>query len=118
MTKQEFYDLNAIAAKDGTFPSIEGGTCNYRATYTATCKRKCPVGLLIPDDLYANDMEGMAVGRLVARRAIIVPEGMDISDLLKIQAIHDHEAQNEPWSSEDYMTCINALDCFYDAERR
>jgi len=112
MTKQEYYDLLVRAAKDGTFPSIEGNHCKYRSADG----RKCPIGILILDADYEPrwDVEnGYGIAKLPHNLLqAIIPEGMTVIDLGYVQECHD-QFRNFPWSPEQFIKDLNPLftDC-------
>ncbi len=114
MTKREYYDLLVQSARDGTFPSIRDGSCLYRGPGT----KKCAVGLLIPDELYDREMEHYLVtdfpDTLISR---ILPEGLSLSDLSRIQALHD-EFYNSTWNARKFVENLNQLSCFQDLENK
>lgn len=60
MTNQELFDTVAVHLLKQNESSVdEGGGCLYRSG-----DLKCAVGVLIPDELYSSDIEGISVGKL------------------------------------------------------
>ena len=112
MTKSEYLQLLLDTSANGGFPAREysptTGTshCQYR------CKdgKKCPVGLLIPDNKYQGSFETLSVDDIVNVDTVVdVPYGMNLDDLAIIQMIHD--SQGQMWSHEDFVKeithCLN-----------
>lgn len=117
MTKREYYDLLLKSADDGTFPSVGPSmrSCLYRADQTAACKRRCAVGLLLPDDEYIPDMEGLGVTSLEDRyrSRFVMPEGMKLDDLDYVQRLHDGVAQQGGgWDATRFKADLKQLHCF------
>lgn len=118
MTKREYYDLLVRSARDGTFPSVDDhGNCRYRGP----AGQRCAVGLLIPDDRYTPDLEGIsAFSQLLAGAlAGLVPEGLTRKDLSRIQQLHDHHALDEDeqvtvWDAGAFVADLNRLPFFAD----
>lgn len=117
LTEQQYYDLLAKSAQDGTFPSIVKERtgpvrCKYRQDHTASCKQRCAAGLLIPDELYRVDMEG-ASACWIPDLIPFIPDGMDNDDVTAIQEFHDAVAKSESgWNAAEFVDHINNLPCF------
>lgn len=93
MTKQEYHDLLIENARNGNFPAIDKeGTCLYRVNKRKDGKRRCSIGLLIPDNQYKSNWEGLNFGTLYLRgyfKPEWIPEGMSMDHLTRIQNVHD-----------------------------
>ena len=106
MTNQEA--LNKVwdyFVVQGNPPSYDGSSCFYRLN-----GKRCAVGVLIPDEEYAPDMEDIVAPDMIQ----VVPSlsGLSGRFLLSIQTTHD-DASSEPdfgseivkrlrWVAEDY----------------
>lgn len=117
MTKQEYYDLLVKSAQDGTFPSYEDSECRYRADRTALCKRRCAVGVIIPDESYSTDMEGCGVSSALIDPWI--PDGMTLRDMGFVQDAHDTlaDCHIETWKASKFVMKLNLLNCFADVTK-
>lgn len=114
MNAQEYYNLLVKTSKEGGFPAKENGEPKY------FCKdgRRCPVGLIIPDNIKIKEVDGSNTA--YALFDIIetwFPEGMNVYDLQDIQDIHDE--QGKEWSHEGFVKDLNKLGCFayFDKEK-
>jgi len=114
MDKWEYKRLLEQSAVDGTFPSyINDPTsyCLYRKDKTASCKQRCAIGVLIPDELYDPTIEyGIGTNKVLDKFNIKV-DGLSTQDFLYIQSCHDENA-SECWDSNQFISDINNLDCF------
>lgn len=116
MTKREYYDLLVKSAHDGTFPSIENGTCCYRLDGG---KKKCAVGLLLTD-VEASIISNSAALLEVIRNHPDIDlthrvEGVDILNLVSIQKVHDqsaHEESSPEAFATQFLERLNALPIF------
>lgn len=100
MNAQEIFDTVAIHLLTQNKKSVYFGVqCRYRAPNNL----KCAIGILIPDDIYTDDMEGLGVGGLLDSYDIspTLPKYfMKHRDLLAaLQLVHD---KNDPeyWKGE------------------
>ena len=69
-------------------PAMDGNTCAYRAKNG----RKCGIGVLIPDDMYEKQIEGMTVCNLeepFLKKCRLPAADDDMFFLRKIQSCHD-----------------------------
>ncbi len=128
MTKQEYYDLLVKTSAEGGFPSLrddrerslnKGSDPSVNCAYRGQNGRKCAFGLLIPDDCYAKTMEGKHAGAVIENFKLqaVVPEGLDKSNLLDIQSIHDSESGYACWNHGQFVTRLNRHHCFGDVNR-
>lgn len=118
MTKQDFLDLLARTSRAGGFPSDNSNTCLYRTDDG----RKCPVGLLIPDEKYCRDMEEKGADELFGRFPELLdhlPDGMTVADLGTVQDIHDRRSTHrDGWNHRAFVDSLLALDCFWGLSPR
>jgi len=90
-TALEYFDLLVKTSAEGQFPAGVPDTrlCFYRMDNG----RRCPVGLILPDELYRPefDMKGGNTAEQIAQRVghDWLPNGTNVNDLNKIQSIHD-----------------------------
>lgn len=107
MMKQEYLELLIKTSAEGGFPAIDyDGVCSYRAPDG----RRCAVGLVIPDDVYSEDMEGDNVldisddydlGELV--------EGVNLMQLHGLQKSHDSLASQETWDHNKFVASVREI---------
>lgn len=99
MTRQEYKELLIQCARDGTFPSMgEDGICMYRGPDG----KKCAAGVLIPDEEYESQMEGLSWQSLPSELTDrIRPEGMTDQEMQTVQELHDIWAQQ--WDPEEFI---------------
>lgn len=114
MTKKEYYDLLVRSASDGTFPAINGVTCMYRKNETANCPQRCAIGLLIPDEKYCPEIEGLQVDSIIEKGLVTIPDGITCEDLSIVQACHDKYAKRIIWPANEFIQEIDDLECFQD----
>lgn len=117
MTKQEYFEKLKIAAYNGTFPSTSKDvygttTCRYRADKTACCKKRCAIGILIPDEVYDEFIEGNAICRII--NFFEIPDNMTLDDLALVQSLHDSMATE--WNADEFIKGIKNLACFAGLE--
>lgn len=105
---KEYYELLVQCAKDGTFPSMKGEMCMYRAEGG---EKACAAGLLIPDLEYSEDLERQQVSEIY--EYVNAPKGVSWNNLTDIQAAHDNCALRATgWSSEDFIAAISKMEVF------
>ncbi len=111
MTKREFLKLLLDTAEAGKFPaqSPEDRVCVYRSS----SGRRCPVGLLIPDENYYPGLEGKTAAHDDVQAVATAPEGMTWDDLNHVQALHD---RCSPWEDGVFEDELKAMDCFSDVQ--
>jgi hypothetical protein len=118
VTKQEYYDLLVASAYDGTFPSTAGSHIN-QCVYRGEGRKRCAVGLLIPDDRYDKAYEGLLATTVFdGGLADLIPEGLSIEDLREVQKAHDATATNhlggvKVWDAARFVRKLNTLPCFH-----
>lgn len=113
MTKQEYFELLVRSAYDGTFPSVDknGIDCLYRGEG----KKRCAIGLLIPDKMYSLDMEhkyGAWIFEIYSKEWI--PEGMTVDNLCHLQKLHDESS--EYWHPEIFVEALCEQEFFDDLQ--
>jgi hypothetical protein len=125
MTKQDYYNLLVQSACDGTFPSYD--PVQRLCCYRGPGKKRCAVGLLIPDDKYAvvRKTEGCSIERLLkdcGPQVLDWPDDMTEQDLNEVQNCHDTLASPfyRPlgWDARSFVRRLNALECFQDVSQR
>ena len=87
----------------------------YRASRKATGKKRCAIGLLIPNKKYTTELEDQCCESIID--AVDIPEGMYLIDLENIQACHDGLVSfgyDAKWNPSAFIARINQLDCFND----
>lgn len=116
MTKQEYYDLLIRSALNGTFPAGDKSGCYYREGNRKDALRCCPIGLLIPDEVYDSGMEGDSILDVVDffGSVVEIPKGLSLKKLQTIQDLHDNLCINDNWYSEKFIDRLNSLSCFAD----
>ena len=89
MSKQETFEkaVKGIIAQGGASASGCTSSCRYRGENG----RKCAAGQLIPDDKYAEDMEGHDVFYRPVFD-VLMAEGHDVGFVNEIQRAHDASA--------------------------
>lgn len=113
----EFFDHVKKACLAGSFPSMEGRYCKYRANGQADCDKACLVGIFIPNEKYEPRIDTE-----VSIRTII--NGLDAPDwLLKeynsrslfmiLQSCHDDYALScqsfdLKWDNRIFLTNIGS----------
>lgn len=114
MTNQEYLEMLVRAAHDGTFPSLNETRreCRYRNQEG----KRCAIGLIIPDEVYAPAWEGETVHGLpqILRTLlkILLPD-MTADELQSVQLLHDQHAMGkEGWNTEQFITDLRQLPCF------
>ena len=114
MTKQEYFDLLVTTSATGGFPALgTNGKCEYRCDNG----KKCPIGLLISDDVYDPRMEGLNFSGLTkafpgTKDYLCMVSGCCYDDLVMIQNAHDSLAHNGPWEHEEFV-CVVRRVLFY-----
>lgn len=88
VTKQEFFDTVAahLLSMDDVSWDYSRGICAYRGAGGA----KCAIGVMIPDELYNPEMEGLGVTSLVADWSQLSKFIPSISLAAELQAVHDN----------------------------
>ncbi len=82
--------------------AVDGYYCTY---FNKDTGRKCAVGCLIPEELYASEMEGLGVDELCHGEDILpvgkyLVDNFDLGFLEALQGIHDLA------STEDFISYI------------
>jgi hypothetical protein len=97
MNNQEIFDTVARhIIKQGKPAVNEYGDCKYRTADGSMCA----VGVLIPDDVYTEDMEWMVPDHLATDKYISVDDGAKSGVLLlNLQAAHDMDLMS--WDDDD-----------------
>ena len=97
MTKQETFDLVVNGLREQGRKSLgPDGDCAYRSCDGL----KCAVGMIIPDELYDEGMEGIGVGMLAREFPSLMPTVSPNIDILEhLQSIHDFSPV-EQWESD------------------
>lgn len=120
-TKKEYYLLIKQSAYDGTFPSIkvhpplnyyEGVGDNIECRYRGPNNKKCIAGLLIPDSNYRESIEGCTID--LNNTTIDLPKHMNITQIIRLQNIHDKFATKTIWEPEKFMQEIDNSGIFDD----
>jgi len=90
MTEQELFDIvfkHLMSQNAKSMMVVEGGfSCAYRGKDGL----KCAIGILIPDEDYREDMEGLAAQNLLAKGACLSRLAVHHELLYKLQHIHDY----------------------------
>ena len=97
MTNQQIFDKVAVHLLTQNLKSREtpwGGDCLYRDDRG----HKCAVGVLIPNDVYTKDMEGMPVDQIAVRYQLGF-DSTNIALLGDLQFMHDDKEPHE-WKAE------------------
>lgn len=118
MEQQEVFDVVVKHLFTQRRQSMTGGYCAYRGAEGT----KCAVGVLIPDDVYTEDMEEKCVDELRHQYHAVLPQFITdhSSLLLSLQNVHDHymltldEAEvfspHRLWKQLAYVAAANELD--------
>lgn len=113
MTKEEYKALLIHTSATGGFPA-RGGLFN-RCMYRTDDGKKCAAGLLIPDECYTPQIEGLCINSfcdeirnpatvLVARH---LPEGVTLFQVHELQQAHDSRSQ--AWDHERFVADVNRI---------
>lgn len=98
MTTQEAYDriYRHFNTPDATLASQPSGICKYRLTDALGRTQKCGVGVLIPNDLYADTMENKTALVLLDEVPILRGYFWDVDKefLVDVQKLHDRVVKN------------------------
>jgi hypothetical protein len=114
-TIESYLALLEKTSLQNEFPAFESYAreCRYRTRVT---ERMCPVGLLIPNVSYTNQMEKKVAEHLFDEWPQlveeIIPEGMTVYDLTNIQHVHDDIATRSGrcgWPHEEFMKRIRKI---------
>jgi len=85
MTKQETFDLVALALVKQGGPSVMFGRCKYRGDNG----RRCAAGHCIPDSDYLPEFEGYCIHGDSTLTQVLVDAGHDTGVLTSLQGAHD-----------------------------
>ncbi len=123
LTKQAYHELLVRTSSEGRFPSSRGVNCLYRSGDG----RACGVGLLIPDERYNPAMDDTTLDDLGCYCVFqkfnlydLIPEGMSMSDLIRVQEVHDGNCgykNAKEWDHEKFVSELNDMPCFADCVR-
>ena len=118
LTKQEYYDLLVTTSRNGGFPAIRVDDHGFNnCVYRGEDGRRCAVGLIMPDDRYKKELEGSTASHVCKICGVDwIPEGIMAADLENIQSAHDN-LSNGDWSHIDFVTELDQLVCFADAQK-
>ena len=120
MQQQEVFDIVVKHLFTQRRQSMTGGYCAYRGD----AGTKCAVGVLIPDDVYTEDMEEKCVDELRHQYHDVLPQFiMDNHSLLQsLQNVHDHYmmvvdnlevevfSPHRLWKQLAFVAAVNELD--------
>jgi hypothetical protein len=122
LTRQAYFDLLVKTSAEGGFPSwgLVDPDCGDGCLYRGPDGRQCAVGLLVPDELYADYMEDVRADQLFEENPAlrqVIPEGLTAGDLSGIQNVHDALAGRVShyggiWPHEEFVAKLSGLDCF------
>jgi hypothetical protein len=117
LTKHQYYDLLVQTSASGGFPSIERRVCRYRGNDG----RRCAVGLIIPDDEYKQEWEGLGLEagvdsdteeELYCCVSNHLPVGLSLDNLADVQNAHDTQAFEPEWNHGKFVKKLNGMECF------
>lgn len=123
-TAQAYYDELVQRTKDGLLPATinRGLTCCYRQDYDPNSNIKCVAGILIPNEKYEKEFEGInlntqhctlpSTSSVIQRRLIEslqIPNNMTLEDVHALQTFHDDKPAN---FRKTFIENINNLPCF------
>lgn len=63
--------------------------CVYRADYTAECKTRCAIGVLIPDELYSPGFDSGSFGLAGVLKKVKLEDNLSFSFAHSLQRCHD-----------------------------
>lgn len=85
------------------------GMCMYRAPQKDGRVLKCAVGVLIPDDVYDQEMENQNAESMLANFAGHGFSPKQAELLSYLQTLHDGPSDNEHDTGEDYVSIMVAM---------
>ncbi len=129
-TTQSYYNLLLDHSETGRFPSVKDGV---GCAYLDDEGNACGIGVLIPEKKYKQAYEGLVprrppysaecspLDRLTNEFCdlveSVVPEGMSLGDLLKVQNAHD-SLSHGTWCHQDFVNRLNVLPCFANVTKQ
>lgn len=117
-TAQEFLNHLIEVSDKGGFPSAVNGKCKYRGLHG----RRCPVGFLIPDELYVAEMDesndglGEAAGELFGNEFKVPLPKWAVRPYLIEDVQNAHDATVLPgdgWSHTEFVHRLKKCPVFY-----
>jgi len=126
VTTKEYFNLLIETSESGGFPAItKGNKCAYRGEGG----RRCAVGIIMPDHVYKESMEGAPASNMFEKGIVDwswlpMKNGVTIlaSDLNSIQEVHDMQVKNTwsrigVWDPDKFEAALRELWVFDDVEK-
>ena len=114
---QEYFNLLVRTSEEEMFPSIgppvgqQSQNFGYGCRYRGVECRACAAGLLIPDEVYQQEMEGRQAGDT----GFEWPSWISIEELETIQGIHDGIAlYSDGWDHDRFVRELQTISIFRD----